>query len=73
VKADALDNNALSGILKGKDAVISTFGIDFHKPKTFHLFSDAMNSIIHATKKVGVKRLINVGVAGSLEIGPAYR
>jgi len=73
VKADALNTNELVGILKGHDAVISAFGIDWTKPETFHLFSDIARSIIDATKKAGVKRLINVGGAGSLEVAPGVQ
>ena len=73
VKADALDTDALAEVLKGHDAVISAFGIDWTKPETFHLFSDVARSVINATKKAGVKRLINVGGAGSLEIAPGVQ
>jgi len=72
-KADALNTDELAGILKGHDAVISAFGIDWTKPETFHLFSDIARSIIDATKKAGVKRLINVGGAGSLEVAPGVQ
>ncbi len=68
-----MDTDALSGILKGHDAVISAFGIDWTKPDTFHLFSDVALSVITAAKKAGVKRLINVGGAGSLEVAPGVQ
>ena len=32
VKADALNTNALAEILKGHDAIVSSFGIDWTKP-----------------------------------------
>jgi len=73
VKGDVLDTNALAGILKGHDAVISAFGIDWTKPETFHLFSDVAHSVINAAKKAAVKRLINVGGAGSLEVAPGVQ
>jgi putative NADH-flavin reductase len=68
VKADALDANTMTSVLKGHDAVISAFGIDWHKPETFHLFSDIAHSLISAAKKAGVNRFVNVGGAGSLEV-----
>jgi uncharacterized protein len=73
VKTDALDTNALASVLKGHDAVISAFGIDWHKPETFHLFSDIAQSVINAAKKAAVKRFINVGGAGSLEVAPGVQ
>lgn len=73
VKADALNTHELAEILKGHDAVISSFGIDWTKPETFHLFSDVAQSVINATKKAGVKRLLNVGGAGSLEVAPGVQ
>jgi uncharacterized protein len=73
VKADALDTAALTAVLKGHDAVISAFGIDWHKPETYHLFSEIAKSVIKAAKQAGVKRLINVGGAGSLEIAPGVQ
>jgi len=73
VKGDALNTNELAAILKGHDAVISSFGIDWTKPETFHLFSDVARSVINATKQAGVKRLINVGGAGSLEVAPGVQ
>jgi uncharacterized protein len=73
VKADALDNDALSIAIKGNDAVISAFGIDWHNPNTYQLFSKIAKSIILAAKKSSVKRLINVGGAGSLEVAPGLQ
>ncbi|MEO6520301.1 MAG: NAD(P)-dependent oxidoreductase [Mucilaginibacter sp.] len=73
VKGDALNTDELAEILKGQDAVISSFGIDWSNPATFPLFSQVAQSIIDATKKAGIKRLINVGGAGSLEVAPGVQ
>lgn len=73
IKADVLDTDRLAGVLRGHDAVISAFGIDWHKPETYPLYGEAARSIIQATKKAGVKRLINVGGAGSLEAAPGVQ
>jgi putative NADH-flavin reductase len=73
VKADALNIDELSEALKGHDAVISAFGVDWTKPETFHLFSDIAAAVIAASKKAGVKRLLNVGGAGSLEVAPGVQ
>jgi putative NADH-flavin reductase len=73
VKADALDSDALAAAIKGNDAVISAFGIDWHRQETYHLFSDIARSLIYAAKKAGVKRIVNVGGAGSLEAAPGLQ
>jgi putative NADH-flavin reductase len=73
VKADVLNTDELAEVLKGHDAVVSAFGIDWSKPETFPLFNIAAQSAIDAAKKAGVKRLINVGGAGSLEVAPGVQ
>ena len=73
VKADALNTEALAIAIKGTDAVISAFGIDWHKPETYQLFSVVANNVILAAKKAGIKRLVNVGGAGSLEVAPGVQ
>ena len=73
IQADALDSESLSVALLGQDAVISAFGIDWHNPDTYHLFSDVAVSLIGAAKKAGVNRIINVGGAGSLEVAPGIQ
>jgi uncharacterized protein len=73
VKADALNPEALSDAIRGYDAVISAFGIDWHRPETYYLFNDVARSIIQASKKAGVNRIINVGGAGSLEVAPGIQ
>jgi putative NADH-flavin reductase len=73
IKADALDSDALATAINGNDAVISAFGIDWHRPESYHLFSDIASSLIYAAKKAGVKRIINVGGAGSLEVAPGLQ
>jgi uncharacterized protein len=73
VKADVLDTAALTEIVKGHDAIISAFGIDWTKPETFYLFSDVAKSVLAAAKKANVKRVIGVGGAGSLEVAPGLQ
>ena len=72
-KADVLDTTALSTVIAGHDAVISAFGVDWTKPETFGVFSEVVKSILAATKAAGVKRIINVGGAGSLEVAPGVQ
>jgi uncharacterized protein len=73
LRLDVLDTDPLTEALKGHDAVISAFGIDWHRPETYPLYGEAAASIIRATKKAGIKRLINVGGAGSLEVSPGVQ
>ncbi len=73
VKADALNPDALTNAIKGCDALVSAFGIDWHRPETYHLFNDMARSIIQASKKAGVNRIVNVGGAGSLEVAPGIQ
>ena len=71
VKAIAVDvyNTAeLSEILKGNDAVISTFNPGWTNPNIFEDFLKGAESIEKAVEKAGVKRYITVGGAGSLYI-----
>jgi len=73
VKANALDTELLSSIIIGHDALISAFGITWGKPETYSLFTEMSNAVIAAAKKAGVKRLIVVGGAGSLEVAPGVQ
>jgi hypothetical protein len=70
VKADALNSDSLESALQGQDALISAFGIDWSRPETYPQFVDVSRSEISAAKKAGIKRLIVVGGAGSLEVAP---
>lgn len=59
-KGDASDPNALAKVLAGHDAVVSS--VPFRSTKAAQ--------VIGAAKKSGVKRLLVVGGAGSLEVAP---
>ncbi|HEX3766979.1 MAG TPA: NAD(P)H-binding protein, partial [Puia sp.] len=73
VKADALNSESLASALEGQDALISAFGIDWSRPETYPLFVNVSQSEIAAAKKAGIKRLIVVGGAGSLEVAPGIQ
>jgi uncharacterized protein len=60
LQADATDPNSLAPRLKGNDAVISA---------SRFVTSDA-DALVTAVKMAGVKRLLVVGGAGSLEVAP---
>jgi len=73
IQADVLDTVAFTTAIAGQDALVSAFGIDWRNPDTYRLFSDVAISIINAARKAGVKRIINVGGAGSLEVAPGVQ
>lgn len=73
VKADALDSESLASAIQGQGALISAFGIDWSRSETYPLFVDVSRSEIAAAKNAGIKRLIVVGGAGSLEVAPGIQ
>lgn len=68
VTADIYNTAELSEILKGNDAVISTFNPGWTNPNIFDDFLKGAESIEKAVEESGVKRFITVGGAGSLYI-----
>jgi uncharacterized protein len=73
VRADVLDTEQLATVIAGHDAVVSAFGIDWQNPDTYHLFSDVAKSVLQACRQASVRRIINVGGAGSLEVAPGLQ
>jgi putative NADH-flavin reductase len=69
-RVDVHDTDALTGLLAGHDAVISAFSTNKDEPDVYESITSGHRSIIEATKKAGVERLLAVGGAGSLEIAP---
>ncbi len=73
-QVDVLDVDALADALAGHDAVIAAFNPNRDEPgDVFERFVAAEKAIIAATKKSGVKRLLAVGGAGSLEVAPGQQ
>lgn len=60
VRGDVADRDALTNLLKGHDAVISSV----------HFTDSDPDTLIEAVRSSGVKRYLVVGGAGSLEIAP---
>lgn len=56
VKGDILDYDSVVEAVKGKDAVISTLGVNELKPNT--ILSDGTSNIVKAMEQHGVKRLV---------------
>ncbi len=68
VKADILDTDGLAALLKGHDLVISAYNPGWQEADIRNIHIKGSKSITEAVKKAGIKRLIAVGGAGSLEI-----
>ena len=73
-QGDIMDTDTLAGLLAGHDAVIAAYNPDRTMPgDVYERMVAGAGSIIKATKKSGVKRLLAVGGAGSLGWRPASR
>jgi putative NADH-flavin reductase len=71
---DVADVDALAAALAGNDAVIAAFNPDRTEPgDVFERMVAGGRAIIAATKKAGIKRLLVVGGAGSLEVAPGQQ
>ena len=72
-KVNVLNENELSSFLKGHDIVLSAYNPGWKNPNIYNDFITGSKSIQNATKKAGIKRLLVVGGAGSLEIKPGVQ
>ncbi|MDR6968805.1 putative NADH-flavin reductase [Flavobacterium arsenatis] len=68
VAVDVLNIEKLSKVLKGHDAVVSSFNPGWTNPNIYNDFLAGAKAIQEAVKLSGVKRLITIGGAGSLYI-----
>lgn len=73
VQADVNDVDALAELLKGHDAVSSSYNAGWSNPNMYADFIKGSEDIQEATKRAGVKRLIVIGGAGSLYIAPGVQ
>lgn len=72
-KADIYHAEEVARVVRGHDAVISAFNPGRGNPDIFNLQVKGVKAIIDGTKKAGVKRLLFVGGAGSLEVTPGVQ
>ena len=72
VKADIL-RDKVDKLVKGHDAVISAYNPGWDNPDIYNEQINGAWAIISGVKKSGVKRLLVVGGAGSLEIAPGVQ
>lgn len=73
VKADVVAGDALSGLAKGADAVISAYNPGWSNPAIYDQTLKNYPHIVEQVKKSGVKRLLIVGGAGTLFVKPGVR
>lgn len=71
-QADVLSQESLTEKLDGHDAVISAFS-GHAQSDVLGYYVGGIRSIISATKAVGVRRLLVVGGAGTLEVAPGVQ
>src|SRR5206468_865091 len=67
-RADIYHEEEVARSVIHHDAVISAFNPGWEKPDIYDLQVRGMRSIIDGVKRSGVKRLLVVGGAGSLEV-----
>jgi putative NADH-flavin reductase len=71
VQGDATDARSVAELAKGADAVVSA--VSPRNPPGADTLPRAAKALLEGTRKAGVKRLVVVGGAGSLSVGPATR
>ncbi|MFO7996597.1 MAG: NAD(P)-dependent oxidoreductase [Dehalococcoidia bacterium] len=72
VKADILKDK-VDELVKGHDAVISAYNAGWGNPDIYNEQIKGAKAIISGVKKSGIKRLLVVGGAGSLEVAPGVQ
>lgn len=73
VAADADNSAGLAKVLAGNDAVVNAFNAGWANPNLYADFIKGSEAIQQAVKSSGIKRLLVVGGAGSLEIAPGVQ
>ena len=72
-RADVQKEDEVTRSVAGHDAVISAFNPGWTNPNMYDLQVRGTRAIIDGVKKAGVKRLLFVGGAGSLEVMPGVQ
>ena len=72
-KGDVYNEDEVLRLVMGHDAVISAFNPGWSNPDIYKQQVKGARSIINGVKKAGVKRLLFVGGAGSLEVKPGVQ
>lgn len=72
-KGDVYHDDEMARLVTGHDVVISAFNPGWTNPDIYNLQVKGAQSIINGVKKAGMKRLLFVGGAGSLEVKPGVQ
>ena len=72
-KGDVLNEQEVAKLVEGHDAVISAYNPGWTNPDPYNEFLNGAQAIQAGVKKSGVKRLLVVGGAGSLEVAPGLQ
>jgi len=72
VKADIL-RDKVEELVRGNDAVISAYNPGWSNPDIYNEQIEGYKKIISGVKKSGIRRLLVVGGAGTLEVAPGVR
>jgi len=73
VQADVYDAAQVAKAVAGHDVVISAFNAGWGNPDIRNAHANGSRAILEGAKAAGVKRLLVLGGAGSLEIAPGQR
>jgi putative NADH-flavin reductase len=73
VEGDVMDTEALAGLLKGNEVVISAYNAGWTNPNLYREYLQGSRSVQEAVKKAGIKRYIVCGGAGSLYVAPGQQ
>ena len=72
-KGNAYNEDEVARFVAGHNAVISAFNPGWNTPDIFEQQVKGTRAIINGVKKSGIKRLLFVGGAGSLEVRPGVQ
>ncbi|MFD1140745.1 NAD(P)-dependent oxidoreductase [Larkinella insperata] len=72
-KGDAQNDDDVASLVAGHDAVVSAYNPGWDNPNIYDDSLVGLQAIQSGTKNSGVKRLLVVGGAGSLEIAPGLQ
>ncbi|HSQ51711.1 MAG TPA: NAD(P)-dependent oxidoreductase [Nitrospiraceae bacterium] len=73
LKGDVYDADDVARLVAGHEAVISAFNPGWSNPDIYKQQVKGTHAIINGVKKAGMKRLLFVGGAGSLEVKPGVQ
>jgi uncharacterized protein len=72
-ECDVMNSSELTPLLEGHEAVICSYNPGWSDPEIYSHQKEGFASILKCVKKAGVKRLLVVGGAGSLDVAPGVQ